>query len=79
MRQNPRRIIILKDILEASRLSPQGKPRNGFCGAGGFRHLQQGAALLQREAHSGPAPDAGCVGRVGHVCAAARWVPGKRE
>ena len=57
----------------------QGEPRNGFCGAGGFRHLQQGFALLQRQVEPGPATDVGGVRCVGHVCAPARWFPGQRK
>jgi len=57
----------------------QGEPRNGLRGAGGFCHLQQGVALLQRQVESGPAPDAGGVGCVGHVHPPARRLPGQRE
>lgn len=57
----------------------QGKPWDGFCGPGGFCHLQQGFALLQRKVEPGAATDAGGVGCVGHVCAAARRLPGQSE
>ena len=56
----------------------QGEPRGGLCGARGFRHVQQGAALLQRQVQPGPAPDAGGVRRVRHVRTAAGRLPGPR-
>lgn len=57
----------------------QGKPGNGLCDPSGVCHLQQSPALLQRKVQSGPAPDAGGVWRVGHVCAPAGWLPGQCE
>lgn len=68
-----------KVCLDASLLCVQAKPGGGFCDSGWFRHLQQGVAFLQREVDPRPAPDAGGVRRVGHVCAAARRLPGECE
>lgn len=42
-------------------LCVQREPRSGLCGAGGFCHLQQGFALLQRQVHPSPATDVGGV------------------